>query len=132
MHTRVVTSSQTLTVSVTNRVVTFCWGNIGRDDPNSKANHEDQWWELHDINTERSYYYNATNHTTEWERPATGDIVQLAKLQVRTPRMFSPSGVLYSRRDHRIFVVSCMTGGSLTSSSCSCVLLVLENARGAR
>lgn len=61
----------------------ICLGNIGRDDPNSKANHEDQWWELHDINTERSYYYNATNHTTEWERPATGDIVQLAKLQVR-------------------------------------------------
>jgi len=46
-----------------------------------KPNHENQWWELHDANTGRSYYYNASSHATMWDRPPTGEIVALAKLQ---------------------------------------------------
>eukprot|EP00730_Choanoeca_flexa_P000556 TRINITY_DN10247_c0_g1_i2.p1 TRINITY_DN10247_c0_g1~~TRINITY_DN10247_c0_g1_i2.p1 ORF type:complete len:564 (+),score=131.42 TRINITY_DN10247_c0_g1_i2:123-1814(+) len=42
---------------------------------------DDQWWELLDANTGRAYYYNASTKKTEWVRPASGDIVALAKLQ---------------------------------------------------
>lgn len=47
----------------------------------SKASHENQWWELVDASTSRSYYYNASSHATVWERPQGGDIIPLAKLQ---------------------------------------------------
>ena len=44
---------------------------------------ENQWWELFDKKTSRFYYYNASSQKTVWHRPQTGDIIPLAKLQVR-------------------------------------------------
>lgn len=46
-----------------------------------KKNHDNQWWELFDANSGRSYYYNSSSHQTLWERPQNGDIIALAKLQ---------------------------------------------------
>lgn len=47
----------------------------------SKETNSDQWWELKDARTGRSYYFNATTHETKWQRPEKGDIVALARLQ---------------------------------------------------
>lgn len=44
---------------------------------------ENQWWELYDKKTSRFYYYNASSQKTVWHRPSNGDIIPLAKLQVR-------------------------------------------------
>jgi Rho GTPase-activating protein 39 len=44
---------------------------------------ENQWWELYDKKTSRFYYYNASSQKTVWHRPQNGDIIPLAKLQVR-------------------------------------------------
>ncbi|OQV12646.1 Rho GTPase-activating protein 39 [Hypsibius exemplaris] len=49
-----------------------------------KKTDQNQWWELYDANTERSYYYNASNQVTVWHRPENirpSDIIPLAKLQ---------------------------------------------------
>ena len=40
------------------------------------------WWQLVDVRNGRPYYFNATTQVTKWDRPASGDIIPLAKLQV--------------------------------------------------
>ena len=52
---------------------------------------ENQWWELYDSATRRSYYYNPMSTETVWIRPIHGDIIPLARLQVR----FFPNISLY-------------------------------------
>uniref|UniRef100_A0AC35GP77 Rho GTPase activating protein 39 n=1 Tax=Panagrolaimus sp. PS1159 TaxID=55785 RepID=A0AC35GP77_9BILA len=42
---------------------------------------QNQWWELFDSETRRSYYYNPMNMQTIWQRPIHGDIIPLARLQ---------------------------------------------------
>lgn len=59
----------------------YPWHSPMPEQPCSKASHENQWWELVDASTSRSYYYNASSHATVWERPKGGDIIPLAKLQ---------------------------------------------------
>ncbi|EDQ89677.1 uncharacterized protein MONBRDRAFT_25265 [Monosiga brevicollis MX1] len=58
----------------------------------SKPAGDDQWWELIDQGSSRPYYYNATTRKTVWNRPTSGDIVSLARLQEAQKAMMNGSG----------------------------------------
>lgn len=46
-----------------------------------KPCHDDQWWELYDSGSTKHYYYNVATQQTVWDRPTSGDVVALSKLQ---------------------------------------------------
>jgi hypothetical protein len=68
--------------------------NVSSSIPSSKRTEENQWWELYDASSKRHYYYNAKNHRTVWQRPASADIIPLAKLQVVTNNCIIDSAVV--------------------------------------
>lgn len=70
----------------------------------SKPAGNDQWWELIDAKSSRPYYYNASTKQTVWVRPATGDIVALAKLQQAQKAMLAQEQELKAKeeRDARV------------------------------
>jgi hypothetical protein len=54
-----------------------------------KPCHSNQWWELKDAKTDRYYYYNVASQSTMWERPESGDVVALERLQQMQDQMQS-------------------------------------------
>jgi hypothetical protein len=65
----------------------------------SKPAGNDQWWELIDAKSGRPYYYNASTKQTVWVRPATGDIVALAKLQQAQKAMLAEEQELKAKEE---------------------------------